>query len=84
MIIEVKPIEVSHESILALHLHEQYLMQEFQRIVITDNDGMKSGSSLNNKEIIKALDFVKEKMKSCEEAREFLEKHFVDNIELRA
>ena len=41
MIIEVKPVEVSHESILALHLHEQYLMQEFQRIVSTDNDGMK-------------------------------------------
>ena len=84
MIIEVKPIEVSHESILALHLHEQYLMQEFERIVSTDNDGMKMGSSLNNKETVKALEFVKQKMKSCEEARLFLEKHLVDNIDLRA
>ena len=80
MIIEVKPVEVSHESILALHLHEQYLMQEFQRIVSTDNDGMKMGSSLKNKETVKALEFVKQKMKYCEEARHFLEKHFVDVI----
>jgi len=76
MIIEVKPIEVSHESILALHLHEQYLMQEFERIVSTDNDGMKMGSSLNNKETVKALEFVKQKMKSCEEDKAIFRETF--------
>ena len=35
MKIEVKPIVVSHEAILGLHLHERYLSAEYERIVKT-------------------------------------------------
>lgn len=75
MKIEIQPVSVSHESILALHLHEQYLTQEYERIVAVSGSITLS----ENKRVIKELT---KRIKDCEKAREYLEKNYVNLEEI--
>ena len=78
MKIEVKPIVVSHEAILGLHLHERYLSAEYERIVKTAD-----GVIINTQhDIEESLSAIKRKMLDCQKAREFLERNllYLDDI----
>jgi hypothetical protein len=71
---EIKPVVVSHESIKALHIYEQCLVQDYELIVSAHNQK-------KNKHEKKALAELRKRLDDCKEAREFLEKHFVNQKE---
>lgn len=67
MKIAVKPINVSHESILAIKLHQEVLAAEYSRLVKIDR-----GNKLQ--ETKKAMQVLREKMSDCKKAEAILDK----------
>ena len=63
----VKPIEVPHESILAIKLHMEALSAEYTRLV-------KKNKGYRSNETTKAMGLIKDKMSDCREAEEVLVK----------
>lgn len=72
---EVKPIIVEDVSLLALHLYEQTLAQDFDRI-----NKSVSGYKMLKKSVDtdRALAAIRRQMLRCEQARQFLKDNFLD------
>lgn len=71
MKVEVKPVEVPHESILAIRLHQEVLTAEYNRLV-------KKNRGSKNKETLRAMDVLRDKMSDCRKAEEVLVKWIED------
>lgn len=68
MIYEIAPVEVPHESILALRLHQQTLIQDYERIIKSSN-GIKTSKIV---ELRKATANLEKRMLACQKAEKLL------------
>lgn len=70
MIYEVKPVEVPHESILALKLHQQALSADYERISKRTGGNLTLGAA----ETREALKKIEQKMLDCQKAEKWIMK----------
>ena len=68
---EIKIVNVSHEAILALHLHEQCLAQDYERLIRHNGNYLRHINKLAEIEL-------KKRISDCQIARLYLEKNFIN------